>query len=529
MTCWKRLNISAVGVLIVAVAGTIIGFAVLGDLLGSHLWLIDDHHILTTRARMGTGFSGFFSFLTEPGGLRFTGGRIRPTFSLLWAAEMFLWGENASLWYFSRVMAFCAFLVLTSIAVWRFAGTAVALSCALVMITLPSFSDVFTRLGSAEAYGAVGVAAIIAGLALCIYDDIEGRKPGQLGYVLIGLGGVLSVGSKEVFILFCLPVIFSVYLLIRHKDARFVSWLSVVLALLVSAFMFKGLLGVLSSGRVSYLAEDIGFLDTFRRLASGVRSAVSIHSVHLTFSAALCSLMLVVSRWRGVSRKDTIRCVIYYALLVLFVVGITSSQYVFYVNEWPVKGKYTHYNFPGMFMPFVHALIIVSSVMYALGRNFPKFVTMVCSIAFLLIAAVYTYNSNIVLLNSVNHNLQRTGRTQETIENAFSTINDTGAQYVVVEAIGAHRSYEPSLSVIAFLRSKGISVPFYLRVWDKDESTARNIMLLESLKRKSESGRDGFRPIAELNEKYDPSSSCVSVFFEIPVKKYGCTPVRIRW
>lgn len=201
--------------------------------LSAQWGMIDDHQIISYL-----GVNQHLSFRDIPSQLMNTEvgtptefPRYRPSYFLVRLAETAIWGNNPFLWYLFRILLFG----LVSFITWRllgrafgtlFGGLAVA-----ILLSHRYWADIWTRLGPSETYCAVGLAFY----CLAFYKLwVEGeQRPNSLWWAVLTAAAVLSMGSKENFLLL-IPV--STVLLYRVWRQKRLDKLSILFNIILYSF-----------------------------------------------------------------------------------------------------------------------------------------------------------------------------------------------------------------------------------------------------------------------------------------------------
>jgi hypothetical protein len=234
-----------------------------GSLRHAQLGLIDDHEILRFLGpdhRISlTDIPGVLFNQTEVGRWGHAN-RLRPLYYLFRIVEASLWKDDAGLWYLTRMALVALTAALIALAVLRglvsrarsflanLVGFALALIAGLLVLSLPAWADIANRLGPSEIYVSLGVALFVVGVG-----ELWRRPSGIGAWIIVFVGYLVIVGSKEDGVLFLVPLAV-VYLLLFRRSAR--PWLAGifgVVSVLFTAYVTIGiLLGTASTGEDMY-------------------------------------------------------------------------------------------------------------------------------------------------------------------------------------------------------------------------------------------------------------------------------------
>ncbi len=194
----------------------LLSFYMFGQLRHSQLGLIDDHEIVrflgSDHVIRLFDFPGILFGQTEVGRWG-EAPRLRPVYYSLRIIESALWGTNAGLWYLTRMALVALTAIGMSVVVLRATlreatdrlqgslAVMIALIAGVLVLTLPSWSDIATRLGPSEIY--VGPAVMIFALGA---TEIWRAPSRRHGWILLVVGYLLALGSKEDCLVLLVPL-----------------------------------------------------------------------------------------------------------------------------------------------------------------------------------------------------------------------------------------------------------------------------------------------------------------------------------
>lgn len=225
--------------------------------------LVDDHEILRylgSDHRVALGDIPHILMTQTEVGQWGQSARFRPVYYFLRVSEAMVNGDHAGRWYLVRMAIMVCTAVGTSMLVlWAafaagsgrirlFMSGALALLVAALIITLPAWQDISTRLGPSETYVALGLTVFLIGG--CI---VFGSPERTYAWLLFALGFTVAIGSKEDCILLLVPFV-AVYFL-RFTRAKMKPLVLVVFIAVILFAMFVALgvsLGLASAGSDVY-------------------------------------------------------------------------------------------------------------------------------------------------------------------------------------------------------------------------------------------------------------------------------------
>ena len=227
----------------------LVSFYMFGQLRHSELGLIDDHEILRFLGpdhviRLSDIPSILFG-QTEVGRWGHDT-RLRPVYYLVRIIESALWGTDTGLWYSVRVVIVAFTAMMASVTVLRatLRGAAdrlqqsltvlISLIAGVLVLTLPAWSDIATRMGPAETYVAPAIAVFALGAV-----EIWATPARKHGWILLVVGYLLAVGSKEDCLVLIVPLL--VVTLAKFGPARRPRFLIILFAIAATATAYEAL------------------------------------------------------------------------------------------------------------------------------------------------------------------------------------------------------------------------------------------------------------------------------------------------
>jgi hypothetical protein len=223
-----------------------------GPLVNARFGLIDDHEILayfgTNKSVSVADLPRILSTQTEVGSWGHTL-RFRPVYYVFRILETVWHGLDPAAWYLTRIVLVAVIAAIAGVVAYRVTvgvaatvrrqiwGFALAATAAVIVLTLPAWSDIVMRLGPSEIYVGLGIALFALG-ALGVWRAREN----WVGWVLLFVGFIIIVGSKEDGLIF-LPLLAVLYL-VRFPQTR-VRIVAVVLGIIAVLFTIYVALGFL--------------------------------------------------------------------------------------------------------------------------------------------------------------------------------------------------------------------------------------------------------------------------------------------
>ncbi|WP_305988582.1 hypothetical protein [Roseibium sp. MMSF_3544] len=475
----------------------------------SDFGIIDDHEIVNFLALDPFSISKLWIILineTEVGH-PFDTARYRPVYYFVRLIETRVWAEDVGVWYLFRIVIFAYFASEFFVLVRRLFGPSYAIVFFLWMLTSKIFIDIFGRLGPSETYGVLGCA-----ICLTAVRRIQARKLGFLESVLIAVGTLIAIGSKENFVFLLLPLAVAIVVSTDWENilGRIVLFASFVINLLIWAAVLPGTLG-----RGTNIYQDA--IPTF--------SLLSIYPMGT--SLALASVagagLLVFSKfvWQHLSRLSFSHRQIELLLwLGLFASGLIIQLFVY--RELKTGNRY---GFPGV--PMV-GFVLICMVSWILDRfrdfSWPSKIKSlfpsVLTAAILLIFVGPAVDAQERIRSSVS----ATREFQAEYAKLYKAIKSRGKVDVVL-AIHGPSAYEPVFSVKRFLKKDFGEMNVSISVeTDEEFAGALKSKLMSRLREIELNGRVGWVSLKEINE-----ANCISVLFSGSETRLSCPVVSRPW
>ncbi len=489
--------------LIVAISLVVV-YSLIGSLLDAGWSPIDDHELVRYLGSDGRlGILEIPSLLMEtevgrPGGNL---PRYRPSYYTVRLIETALWGNSPRAWYGSHLAMFAISVAFG----WRFfarwIGVVPGGVLVLYMLTYNFWADLWSHLGAGEAYGVLGTALYLegmAGLARPRQSPHDGSLSARGSWALLGVGGWLAMGSKENFLVMLIPVwVLAALLWRRGRLARTgmvtLAFLTAYGGLIASAVTLS-LLGtgvdvyekpVTPGGRLGLVL--LGFERAVGPLAwwhAGIGLIVAVAVAGL--------LARGQSRWGygPVSRA---------ALLASGFVALYVSQFVFYNGQWPAPLAVPRYSFPGV---LARPLLVVTAAVVGLELlkrlRTPRGLVRAIGaglVAVLLVLALDTGWASVKEASQAQALATRDWTSR--LDRIAARLRHDPARAVVVVSHDIW-DFEPIFAIPPFLTARGVKNPLYLLTPIYRSDTPWTRALVPRLYGLSEGGGGGYARLDAL-------------------------------
>ena len=361
--------------LLILVATTLAAVYLYGPMAGARLGIIDDHEILRflgSDHRLSVAeIPALLVSATEVGQWG-EASRFRPVYYAFRMIEASAFGDDATGWYVARIVAIVlialAFSLLALAAVRRrtttragwLAAAAFAGFVALSVVTLPSLPDMIMRLGPSEIYVAGGLAILALGTALIWY-----RSASPVGWVLLPLGLIIAVGSKEDAVILTAP--FVAFYVLKFADMRLRP---LVLGVGTIAVAFAGLVGlgvVLGSARNGgdIYGEGRSVRALIDLIPGNVFVGIAVLGVVVTLLTRVAPPALGGGRWARFRRSMLASPALLLAILALY--AVIGELYFYQNNALPAGFAPSRYGF----ITILATVLSVTAAGYSLSSRLP--------------------------------------------------------------------------------------------------------------------------------------------------------------
>jgi len=519
------------------------GFYIFGENLKAQWWIIDDHEIMRylgpdnqlelkdiPRALLSETEIGHYG--GKP--------RYRPSYYLIRLLETALWGNHPTLFYLTRLLIF-SFFIFTSWYVLKHAlGSIGSFIFAMAIISFNYWADIFSRLGPSEAYAVFGFSLFLIGFYQ--YQNQDKNRSLLLAWVLIFLGAIILIGSKENMVLIAIPVVFMLIKNIKEKNLTLTQLLFSIAILSFCLFVILAVYqGIHSRGSVDMYLTDVSTSSLLVILRNELRTlpfSIIKYFSYDTLIMAVSYAFIAAGLWfipllhkkefpesqRRVN-KILLRSVLYLGSVYLFFL----SQRVFYADRWPTGIRY---DFPGKLGEMVALIILINTCLLLFERcKMRKFDLAVFKFGYGILFLIIIVQNNFYydLIASAENNVQRTSIFTQHINQIKQETEAHPENIIVLQSFDAMDN-EPILSVKYFLEAYGVTnevaiqVNQYTSSMYPEHSSERALALkLEQIS--AQGGWDGFVPLGDIN---DLQGACYSIDFS-GTSNTRCTDLGRIW
>jgi hypothetical protein len=507
-----------------AALGLVFSFANLWPVLRAEWGSQDDHEIalyLGPTQRMGLG--GFLHFLAaseagHPGGST----RYRPSYYFVRLTETLLWGAHPGLWYLARILMFATACAALLWVLRKYLSVVENAALVVYLGTLAMWTDIWPRLGPAEAYACFGLALFVVGAQRIVELRDRPRSSGRefaLAVALFGVGGAIAIGSKENFVVLALPALLVAWYARRPGRDR---WALATALALTGWAAFIAIVAAISVKRHGHVyREDTSLPQRRVVLDRGIALLWHDYRLWLFAGAVLFAAGIAWLRWRR-SDAELRRLARYGLVAALAVLALFADflwQWVFYNGGLPAGVP--RYDFPALLtLPLFAYCAALFLVRLATTVGVPRWLVFAARAAAVIYALSLVHQRGFPLPAAA----RRTAADTRGYTASFKRLGDECKKHpgwpIVIEAYDAYGEYEVIASTQRWLYLLGGAPKTYLKLHFrsssyKDGSLERMLATtLESLSQKGAQGNDSFlltRPWSEFS-----GAPCINVNFHGP-------------
>ena len=438
--------------------------------------LIDDHEILFFHHKfIGLNFFEFISNSVQFTDLAdgSTARRFRPSYYLLRIAEIFFYEDNNRIWYFSRLVIYSYFLVSLFFLLKQKFSSILTFLCLLIIITNQCLIDIIPRLGTSELYIILGLAFIFNGLLLL--------KKINLSSLLINLGVILSVGSKELYLCFIIVPLIHLFYYYRRYELK--NLIIPIIFFLISIFYSYLIVNELLN-RIDFFNSENVYgkklnLETYLGLAKIFFFSFYIQAILIFI---LISIFII--------KKSENKYKNEYYMYTLLLTSLIFLTYFFYQG---LSAGPSRYNFIIELFLIIYFFLIFKLIKKIIKPKYSKFF-----ISSLIALSIFLSIMNLELI------YKRTKNTYKKTNNLFYFLNNLDdnmkkydAEYLVINT-HSWLDYEPVLAINKILLVKKFNKKIVMRLDGYTEKQFSN----QSLKFRLTAALNGWSRNGLKSEEY---------------------------
>ncbi|HEY5048600.1 MAG TPA: hypothetical protein VII49_11340 [Rhizomicrobium sp.] len=474
---------------------------------GLRLPLTDVWHTLLTK--------------TEVGSLQ---GRFRPTYYTLRLIETSLWGPNVHLWYLAHTACFAVFLS----SIWwfmrRFVGGWLSGVLTAYISLLPLWSDVWSRLGPSETYGALFVGIMVFASYFILFSQT--RPTRNTNAILLTLATIALVGLKETFIPLaggaaCVLLFAGIR---KNLSPLLIGILGLMILTALGGIVFVVARQVGASGTDVY-ASPIGPWPVLKFFGKGLYYAIGRTWWLYVIPILFFEILNVIPRksLKSWIADSAVAFSVYGFLVVSY-----ATQSALYRFGFPVNARY---DFPAMLLVPLTGCIIACEVSRKIRAHLPERTVDYAQLA----AAAFVFfgfgvgsgylDHTKPLSVAVKANIEKTNSFYSELQRAVGAAKKSPQSPVILEAYGPG-AFESVYSLLTYLSAFGATNRVSIRLHPDSMSYGKFYDDLEhALSEMQDTGAPGFTPLRD--GLADLSHGCISIGIN-GLPDAGCSGFRVR-
>jgi hypothetical protein len=513
----------------IALGSIFFSFYLWGENLKAKWGVVDDHEIISFLGPSGSMSLARFPKLlmatefSRPG----ISQRYRPSYYLLRLGETFFWGDSPFLWYSCRLLLFAVTVMILWWLFSKYVGLFAGMLLTMYIFTFHYWADIWTRLGPAETYAVFGTALYVAGFVRALEVIREGENLSRrwsLDWLLMLLGAIVAMGSKENFVILLVPTVVLLVILWKKRRLDITSMTASAVIGGFGVFISAAVSIALSKTHKDIYANSVEPVGRLELLFQGMGNVFSNGYFLAALIAIVASTAAVYLYLKQQGDRDRYlllnRAVAKYFSASAVILFVYISQYAFYSGKWPADNRY---DFPGgLCLPIF--ILVTAILLRDIGNVFTGsaywrrcvsglFSLLLCV---LIIGRGYDPLRADSRVNSEKTQIFSNGM----VKVAEILRNDPNSILLFVSS--SAWDYEQVYSTALFLQNYGVTNPFYLYIYQHpkyattgfEESLASQLL---SLSRSGEKNKN-FYPMGAL----DGTRPCYSISFSATQDVVGC-------
>lgn len=476
------------------------GYFLVGANFSAKLGMIDDHEI-----PMFLGGDGRIKLSEIPSVIMSTEVgrygeylRFRPSYFTLRVLETALWRDNAMLWYGARYLMLVLSLWLGWKILARYFPKIVAYLFVFYAMTMPFWPDLLTRLGPSEIY-------TVPAVLMFVYGMINNKL------WILALGYAICVGSKENFlILFPILLGYAGYRTYMKKITKG-ELLTYLILFAYTIFITAGIMIATGKAKTDVYGTAISYRYRVTKFLWDI--PMIIKNRHMLPALLALAGGITLSAARGYRSR-----VLKYVALMIVLLIVIASQYIFYTNQLPTNMRY---DFPALLLfPILDLIALKMMITLFAKHKHDYMMTMIVYAAIAAVCSIYIFHRGFALVQIQSKNNSESTRTFAAELSKVETVIKNEPEATIMFVSDRYGDFEAIISVERYLNSRSVSNKFML-FYRPEKITAKPFELeLQSRLVKVMEGSNGTDHIFDRFVKYDETTTpCFSIVF------YGAAPL----
>ncbi len=424
----------------------IFGFFLLGSNFNAKLGMIDDHEIAMFLGNDGqVKLSEIVPTIVTQTEVGQWGSylRYRPSYYTLRVIETSLWGDNAQLWYLSRYLMFVASMWLAWKILTHYFPKILSYLFVFYIMTMPFWPDLLTRLGPSEIYA-------VPSLLLFVYGLISNK------WWMITLGYMVCIGAKENFlILFPIVLAWGGYRAYMKKLSR-TEGLAILTMVAYTLWITLAIVVATVRAGADIYGTKISYRYRITKLFLDLPKIIQNKNAFLAVILMTTSVITGIwYNWKWGIKKTMLTLIFSQLGLIMTLLVIVASQYIFYINMLPSNMRY---DFPVMILfPVIDLIVLRMIILFFAQFRYGNLVKILGYGAVMIVCLYYILHRGYTLIHlQSERNVIATQHFETQLAKAQTMLkNNPDADVLFVSE--KYIDFEPIVSVERYLTSRSIT------------------------------------------------------------------------
>jgi len=421
--------------------------------LDANWWIIDDHEIMQFSPKAHPlSFSEIIPTLLTKTDINPSAAipRFRPVYYLFRLIETRIWHSvGPEGWYLARMIAFAIMLITFYIFFKKVNGQILAFLLTLQISTFNIWPDIFSRLGPSDAYCVLGVSLFLIGTTL-----ILSRKSNWMSWLVLLIGTVIAVGSKEPMVIMLVPFGLILFFHIQKKpENKVFPIIAFGLSILWTVWIFFVVYTRLKLTSSDVYGNSVDLIARLSVIFSPENEQMIWYGLVLFFAiVGLVGLIKSINQ----NTKQLFR---FLFLGMLGLLALLFSQQFFYTNVFLLRYRF----------PMLLAIPLFISLLHYVGQNLAKtnpILSISRSTSLVVGVVILTFFIHPSIWGSINEsskiNTNKTNYFISRVDIAESYLTQNPDASLVLYGNDPGSDYETSASYTEFLRARSINNPIYI-------------------------------------------------------------------
>lgn len=438
----------------IIIISLVISYSFFGKNLDAKMGIIDDHRYLTYKVTNNPNMV-INNFINSPEFISFgKSTRFRPIFTLIDNLQTYFWGMNAHYWYLTNIIIFTIFIFSCFYTTKLLFNSKIAILFTIVTVSQSYLANIFTRLGTAEAWTILGTSLYSMGFSSAYKKYSNNRNDTTFEWILMTIGALITIGSKENFsIMFILFISLLIYI-IRIKKLQVISVVSSLLLLISNLYEIIYIVKVQNTQGVDFYQNDSNLLSRLIKIFDGIKNTnTEIFTSAIIVFTILIFIEIILRKQKKLNSLNLIINSTIVTLISTVIIFFNLYIYngIFYINH--------RYSFPSIIICQIIWLCNFCLLNQITSVIFPNKIAILRNITYISLFILFTFLSikNLKYCQKISRiNVQATNNFQEKLKAIEIEIQKCPNCVIILNSFHPV-DYEPLLlSTPRYLENDGI-------------------------------------------------------------------------